>query len=996
MAVVRHKEAIHSGHFMISNFEAEAQDDEENIAVPVPEEGSNADITNDIMTEEEIVQNHFQPLVRFLNSSNMYSNNLIDASLNKLFKCMSIAYRQKLTSPKWNRFRGMKLRWKDKIRLNNVIWRCWHMQFIKGHRKLVCAFANPLEIDNHNKTEAGAILEGKYWKRKLATVTAEYKRWRIFYKQQHETCVTTTTAHHQLAGDHFMDATNTLYQYGTKDDADLEAMITDADFFVDALFNSLGSHSKTHENNDLSGTDLLPPNCQFQANIEELMDLDPLAPLQDWLTSKLPDGDQFLRGKSLTPDQDTLSLPLPDVKDIDALAESLCSPSNSLQQASTSFARDARHRSYSTSGSLSGCSTPVLVMNPTKMQLKGENIPSKVVTASQRKQMEASSKPVNGFKRGKLWSAAVKQHEEEQQLKREKERLAAEQNKQLIVQSQVQQEQQITHNQQQQQYQSQEELYMRQQAGSNLLLKQMTDQQQMMTEQKQQHLSLSNSMNKHQLEYKPSTVKLEDIDRQSSVKHSVIQPPQNQQIPAGMESNDFKASEYIRRPDPFEDGYNTKFDGFYALQTEEVPDAKLIDKTRRVSAPGGLPSNNYIIQGGQGGRLRTRNLETMQENEMSENSYQSQYSIDSQDHSVVNYYTIPGDNVRNAPMEEEINETPPEQGHNRIHESQLVHLLKDNRNQQQMRPTKLEVKGNRIRQQSTPPGSSGSVVINRRAGSVRIAIPPASPDHSAVTSSSGMGILQEFLPTSTTGHDHLPQPCFTIGASSATPNPGIADEKLSLAESKRKNTIKNGFDFLKALVPSLAQNPSLKISKAALLIKGAEYIQQLKDERGMINEEISQLRKTVETLTSDITQFQGTLASSGQANNAVHHIGRTDIERMFTQHVSSCTMQNWKYWVFSKLMNPLLISYDKTVSTNSFSDMTRTSSSWLDQHASQTQLRPMIMNQLKELCICTEILCEPHKMPQEALNAISEYNQKTKDSRMNYGQTTVDETFKFG
>ncbi len=35
MAVVRHKEAIHSGHFMISNFEAEAQDDEENIAVPV-------------------------------------------------------------------------------------------------------------------------------------------------------------------------------------------------------------------------------------------------------------------------------------------------------------------------------------------------------------------------------------------------------------------------------------------------------------------------------------------------------------------------------------------------------------------------------------------------------------------------------------------------------------------------------------------------------------------------------------------------------------------------------------------------------------------------------------------------------------------------------------------------------------------------------------------------------------------------------------------------
>lgn len=41
---------------------------------------------------------------------------------------MFFSFRQKLTSPKWNRFRGIRLRWKDKIRLNNVIWRCWHLQ----------------------------------------------------------------------------------------------------------------------------------------------------------------------------------------------------------------------------------------------------------------------------------------------------------------------------------------------------------------------------------------------------------------------------------------------------------------------------------------------------------------------------------------------------------------------------------------------------------------------------------------------------------------------------------------------------------------------------------------------------------------------------------------------------------------------------------------------------------------------------------------------------
>ena len=57
----------------------------------------------------------FRSLVNLLNTTtvpNLQHTSLIDVSLTKLFQCMSIAYRQKLTSPKWNRFLGMKLRWK--------------------------------------------------------------------------------------------------------------------------------------------------------------------------------------------------------------------------------------------------------------------------------------------------------------------------------------------------------------------------------------------------------------------------------------------------------------------------------------------------------------------------------------------------------------------------------------------------------------------------------------------------------------------------------------------------------------------------------------------------------------------------------------------------------------------------------------------------------------------------------------------------------------------
>lgn len=118
------KEAIHSGQFMVSNFVAEDQDDEDDVAVPIPEVNETKDIievrtagSNRLSnkSESQKAHNHPPPLA-------------IDTSLSKLFQCMSLAYRQKLTSPKWNRFRGIRLRWKDKIRLNNVIWRCWHLQ----------------------------------------------------------------------------------------------------------------------------------------------------------------------------------------------------------------------------------------------------------------------------------------------------------------------------------------------------------------------------------------------------------------------------------------------------------------------------------------------------------------------------------------------------------------------------------------------------------------------------------------------------------------------------------------------------------------------------------------------------------------------------------------------------------------------------------------------------------------------------------------------------
>uniref|UniRef100_H3BHR8 MLX interacting protein like n=1 Tax=Latimeria chalumnae TaxID=7897 RepID=H3BHR8_LATCH len=110
----------------------------------------------------------------------------IDPSLTRLFECMSLVYSEKLVSPKWKTFKGLRLLWRDKIRLNNAIWRAWYIQYVEKRRNSVCGFVTPLEgseADEHRKPEA-IVLEGNYWKRRIEVVIKEYHKWRIYYKKR--------------------------------------------------------------------------------------------------------------------------------------------------------------------------------------------------------------------------------------------------------------------------------------------------------------------------------------------------------------------------------------------------------------------------------------------------------------------------------------------------------------------------------------------------------------------------------------------------------------------------------------------------------------------------------------------------------------------------------------------------------------------------------------------------------------------------------------------
>jgi MAX-like protein X len=72
------------------------------------------------------------------------------------------------------------------------------------------------------------------------------------------------------------------------------------------------------------------------------------------------------------------------------------------------------------------------------------------------------------------------------------------------------------------------------------------------------------------------------------------------------------------------------------------------------------------------------------------------------------------------------------------------------------------------------------------------------------------------------------------------------------AEQKRRCNIKNGFDTLRAILPSISSNNNTKISKAAMLQKGAEHIRQLRIEHEAQEKEIKALNAQIEALNQTI------------------------------------------------------------------------------------------------------------------------------------------------
>lgn len=1005
------KEIIHSGHFMVSEI-----DEEDDTAVSLIGVHGSVDDNSDknpmslvprivsarvrgydfnYACKETFKNYHFAP-----RSSHSIS---IDASLTKLFECMTLAYCGQLTSPRWKTFKGLKFRLKEKIRLNNIIWRAWHIQYILKCKPAICQFASPLEGDVHSTPEA-VVMEGKYWKRNLTSVKAEYMKWRLFFKQmgKHRTDHGRVTLSLEVEDDSSRD--DGLGCFTLDDDILME--------FSDTLFSCLHHNQPFDLPNprEIAGkvgnADFIQPGLvQLQPSFDDSMDT--FDPIEDILMNRFPTAQQdsslqntaYTSAKNQVPSvteplhvqgfSTVSNIPFNDFPSSKLQHQDPIAPQ--LEFFEDSFIQDnescSRHELLSSS--CQNHQTSVAVSSPsfdianstaartgtdlslmlgstegsnleTHLQTQFSNLSPSVESFNISQQhISTPSQPTVG-----LFSSDYSCHH-------------------TVTQSVPM-------------------LELPPSTYSSVCTMPV--------------FSLPSIEKNHQtltlpVLQSPSekwTVLTEDFNSHSqSVSTGVLDklysdvcsPEEMQVIRTTIVSKDHvqpRRHSFAGTWQPQQK--RTDFCGTKSLEkiTQKTPfavpkppsNARVLSKFRPLT-PVTISNPARTEQ-----KISTNNIEVLIPGTFSSTCCAVPQNLLASS-TFITTKANPDHLLRKSSAKlgcggSISTEAIPNTGSS---SACLTKLLSSGISKflvgSQIQPQKVM----NVTTVSTVPTIAvittgcGSTTATRQAY-----ILPSVP-LSAVTSVSDFqrNLLVGAASQALIGQpvtSKLPQSSIHVSnskeftrttsqANSVETGVQITDRKATYkehrrvshinAEQKRRCNIKYGFDALRQLIPSLSQNSHTKFTKAVMLQKGAEYIQYLKSQKQQQREEIQALQQEIKGLNEDICLFQQQLPATGAP---VMHSQSTKLKELFEEYVRQKTLQNWKFWIFSLIMERLLETYNN-VSTSNVDEFCRTILAWLDQHCSLSTLRPGVLSSLCHLSTSTNILSDPSKMPDEATRAVT-------------------------
>ncbi|KAM9441048.1 carbohydrate-responsive element-binding protein isoform 2-T2 [Clarias gariepinus] len=866
---VRRAQVIHSGHFMVSSPHSD----------PEPRR-KRSYYDFDTVNKPRCQTYSFGPF-----SSGRLS---IDPTLTRLFECMTLAYSGKIVSPKWKSFKGLRLLWRDKIRLNNGIWRAWFIQYVEKRKNPVCGFITPLEgseADAHRNPEA-IVLEGSYWKRRIEVVIKEYHKWRIYYKKRKHkdhVPVLQTTPVCQSGLEKWSDPMYPLPEPSTEEVHmfDLDCFLSDISDTLFTMTQKPNPWNEERQNTYTSNADMIQPGLTpLQPSLDDLMDIPDIFasyrghPL---VQSGYSDYDLFESlSNSLFPPTPSTVINTPQIHTGSQITqpnmtvESLPQPSSSPSLTCSGYP----HRPLTSEMSFDTSRT---TPNPKfKSHLEySEFHHSPAVLHGMDSYPQSYSGPNIGVGPSTISSAPVPQ----------------------------------------------ENPYI---YSSSCL--------------KYRHASGSQSGS--------SVVTTPTVITHTGSMNVIAQDPQEGHSYAMLEMLDYQQSS-VASPLPSQ---SHRF---------SVPQQVAVGRGKHKQKMGGsrgfsmaTAANASVAPPTQTSCL-AKLLSTSSQERKPAVGFDPPF-VGLKSHRPTSPILASTSSMSVTQRSSQVSQHPPWPPAEVPLQCQMPMMVHSNISHSSSISSLLIPKTEKLSpvQIHAPERTSLTVSFSGNFGPTS---PTISPEKTSESSHTLSGITKtEPNRTDTRRITHIS------------------------AEQKRRFNIKLGFDTLHSLVTTLSSQPSIKISKATTLQKTAEYISKMQQERSQLHEEAQRLRDEILALNSAINVCQQQLPATGVP------ITRQRFDHMrerFREYVRAQTLQNWKFWIFSVIMEPLFESYNVMVSTASLEEMCRTTLSWLDQHCSLPALRPTVLSSLRLLSTTTSILTDPSLVPEQATQAVTQrhlshsYNQ---------------------
>jgi MAX-like protein X len=164
-------------------------------------------------------------------------------------------------------------------------------------------------------------------------------------------------------------------------------------------------------------------------------------------------------------------------------------------------------------------------------------------------------------------------------------------------------------------------------------------------------------------------------------------------------------------------------------------------------------------------------------------------------------------------------------------------------------------------------------------------------------------------------------------------------EAHTQAEQKRRDAIKKGYEDLQHMVPTCQQQDSIssyKLSKATILQRSIEYIQNLHKSKLKHDNELKTLRKEVHALQIMKANYEQMLKQ--------HQITALQLNH---QQVNQASEQV-KFEIFQAFCDNLFVSFDRYVTCGDFRQLSASILGWLEENGKPQTLRDMCLAILRD------------------------------------------------